>query len=145
MVRKLPFVFLILLANSAYLAGHADATLFYFANVAFHLVLGAGLAIAAARRIPGWRAWPRTLLAAAPLLGLGALLGLVLAVIGATHDHAGILRAHIVATTAGSVLALGWLVGQMAGRAPRGERAALGSGLAVLAAVLVGTVFVVVK
>ncbi|HEV7500774.1 MAG TPA: tetratricopeptide repeat protein, partial [Vicinamibacteria bacterium] len=144
-MRKLPLVFLILLANSAYLAGHADATLFYFANVAFHLVLGAGLAVAAARKVPGWRAWPRTLLAAAPLLALGALLGLLLAVIGATHDHAGILRAHIVATTAGSLLALAWMVVHVARRAPRDERVALGSGLALLAAVLVGTVFVVVK
>jgi hypothetical protein len=37
---KLAAVFILLVLNSAYLAARADASLFYFANVALHAVLG---------------------------------------------------------------------------------------------------------
>ena len=38
----------VLLVNSAYLAAFATPSLFYFANVALHVVLGVAVAVAAA-------------------------------------------------------------------------------------------------
>ena len=144
-MRKLSLAFLILLANAAYLAARADATLFYFANVGLHLVLGAVLAVAAAREVRAWRAWPRSLVAAAPLLAAGALFGFALAVVGATRNHEWMLRAHVVAATAGSAIVVAWMVWHVARRAEPGERAATGSGLAILVAVRVAIGVVVVK
>ena len=40
MSRRLTFGFLLLVLNSAYLVARAEATLFYFANVALHVALG---------------------------------------------------------------------------------------------------------
>src|SRR5258707_9768908 len=45
-VRLWVICYLILLLNSSYLAGYADPTLFYFGNVALHLILGVVLTIA---------------------------------------------------------------------------------------------------
>ncbi len=144
-MRKLALGFLLLLVNSAYLAAHADATLFYFASVALHLALGGVVAIAAARERPGWRLWPRPLRWAAPLLAVAAGLGVALAVVGATRSHAWMLRAHVVCATAGSAIVVAWMATRLARRAPPGERLAGGVGLGILAAVLVATALVIVR
>ena len=72
-MKRLPALFLLLVANSAYLAAWAEASLLYFANVALHLVLGVAVAFLAAREFPGWRRWPRTLALAAPVLAIAAV------------------------------------------------------------------------
>src|SRR5258706_3283310 len=70
--------FLALLANSAYLAAFATPSLFYFANVALHVLLGIVLAVVAMRRAVRARdALSRIGWSAAILLGAGTLSGLV--------------------------------------------------------------------
>jgi len=144
-VRKLGLLFLVLLVNSAYLAARADATLFYFANVVLHLLLGAGLAVAAALEVRGWRTWPRPLRLAAPLLGAGAALGIALAIVGATRSHAWILRAHIAAAALGSVIVVAWMAARLTRIARPGERLATGIGLAILGLIVAGTAILIVK
>src|SRR5262245_4623743 len=131
-MRKLAVAFLVLVANSAYLAARADPSLFYFANVALHLGLGVLVAVAAARELPLWRRWPRTLTLAAPLLALAAVAGTLLAIVGNTRGHTWLLQAHVGAAAAGSVLVLAWMAATVVRRARPGETAAPAIGLAVL-------------
>src|SRR5258706_8637687 len=99
--------FLALLANSAYLAAFATPSLFYFANVALHVLLGIVLAVVAMRRAVRARdALSRMGWSAAILLGAGTLSGLVVTVIGATRPHRWLLHAHIGLMVAGTALAL---------------------------------------
>src|SRR5918996_3137309 len=95
-----------LLVNSAYLAARADASLFYYSNVALHGVLGiavALIALAALIRLPQrGRAMLLVLLAAA-----GA--GLYLSIVGATRAHRIALIVHAVLGSAGALGALGVL------------------------------------
>ena len=144
-MKRLPALFLLLLANSAYLAAWAEASLFYFANVAFHLVLGVALAVLAARAFPGWRRAPRTLALAAPVLGIAAVAGIALAVVGATRANAWLLRLHIATAVIGSVLVLGWMFATVVRRARPGETAGTAVGLSVLGAILLATGILVVK
>jgi tetratricopeptide (TPR) repeat protein len=102
--------FAVLIVNSAYLAARADPTLFYFTNLALHMGLGVALAVAAALRwVPGWRLWPRLLVAAGLVLAVAAVSGVTLAVVGATRPHAWILRTHIATAILGSALVLVWM------------------------------------
>ncbi|PYQ47809.1 MAG: hypothetical protein DMF78_22760 [Acidobacteria bacterium] len=144
-MRKLSLAFLVLVANSAYLAASAEPSLFYFGNVALHLLLGAGLTLAAAREVPQWRRWPRLLAAAAPLLAVAAVAGIALAIVGATRAHLWLLRVHIASAAAGAVLVLAWMVVATVRRARPGESAATAVGLAALGAALLATGIVVVK
>ena len=144
-MRKLSLGFLILVANSAYLVSHADASLFYFTNVILHLIVGAALAVAAARETRAWRAWPRPLLWAAPLLAVAAVLGLALAVVGATRANAWMLRAHIASAAAGAAIVLVWMAAHAARRAHPRERLVTGVGLGVVALTLAAAAFVIVK
>ena len=109
-------VLLALGLNSCYLAARADASLFYFANVALHVALGSRCG----RRARSARA-PAL---AAPSAGPGAPrrsllqpraspLGLVLLVTGATRPFRPLLYAHIGARRPRRALAL------VAGAAPR--------------------------
>src|SRR5438552_13641998 len=97
--------FTMLLANAAYLAASAEPSLFYFANVALHVVLGIALTVAAV-----WHLFVRrqtsapVLQVAFALLAAGALTGLVLTGTGATTPYRRILQAHILSATCGAVL-----------------------------------------
>jgi tetratricopeptide (TPR) repeat protein len=107
----LAMAFVILLANSAYLAAAPSATLFYYSNVALHVGLGAVVAVAAlfrlvARRLP----LTKTALTGAVLAEVGAAVGIVLALVGATRQHQWIAVAHIGLSVAGSALILVALV-----------------------------------
>src|SRR6478672_3716127 len=93
--------FYVLLLNSAYLAATATPSLFYFVNVAVHVVMGLGLAVVCAWRLRSAPLAIRGIFAAVPL-GLAALLGIALAAVGATTAHAVLLRAHIVFAVIGS-------------------------------------------
>jgi tetratricopeptide (TPR) repeat protein len=102
-MTRLAGAFLVLVLNSAYLAARADATLFYFANVALHVALGAGVLVAASRVLPrAWAPLPGWLRASVAVLAVGAALGLVLTVTGATRPYRGLLIAHIALTAAGA-------------------------------------------
>ena len=95
----------LLLVNTGYLAAFATPSLFYFANVALHVLLGVVLLVIAAR----WarrQALSRAGVFAGLILGVGALLGLALTVTGATRSFRWLLLSHIAVTTAGAVLAV---------------------------------------
>jgi hypothetical protein len=109
--------FAALLLNSAYLAAFAGPSLWYFANIALHPLLGlalaAGMLLAAGR----WRgALARSPLAAAgaAALAIGTILGLVVLVVGATRPYRPILYAHIAASAGGSILLLAALKAKVA-------------------------------
>jgi tetratricopeptide (TPR) repeat protein len=101
--------FYVLLLNSAYLAAFATPSLFYFVNVALHVVVGLGLTVVCVWRL---RKAPLGVsgIIAAVTLGVAASLGIALAAVGATTAHAGLLRAHIVSAVVGSAIALWWLL-----------------------------------
>ncbi len=108
--------FVALLLNSTYLAGSADASLWYFANVALHPLLGLALACYVAMRLlrrvrkdPPYDV--RRSIAAGPLLvgsalalGAGLFLGVAVLVLGATRPYRPLLDAHIALSTLGSAL-----------------------------------------
>jgi hypothetical protein len=97
--------FTVLLANAAYLWAFAEPSLFYFLNVALHVVLGIALTIVAGWylfvRRPASTAWMRFVFM---LLAAAALTGLVLTVTGATTPYRRILEAHVLVAAAGSIL-----------------------------------------
>jgi len=99
----------VLVVNSIYLAGTADASLFYYSNVVAHIVLGCVLTVAGARAL--FRHWrqlaPPVQLAAVPL-AIGALSGGALTIVGATTANRWLLMLHIASTVAGLAVLLGW-------------------------------------
>jgi tetratricopeptide (TPR) repeat protein len=108
MVLWLIVGFLLLLLNSAYLAAYADASLFYFTQVALHILFGIGLGIAALWHVARRRVSvpPLVLLGAAPIV-VGVAFGLALTYLGATRPHRWMLTIHIIATVIGSAV---WLL-----------------------------------
>ncbi|MFN8093292.1 MAG: multiheme c-type cytochrome, partial [Vicinamibacteria bacterium] len=98
---------LALAVNSAYLAARADASLFYFANVALHVALGFACSATVSRLAR--RAWPSLdglWRAAASLFAVGSLLGVVLLFTGATRPYRPVLYAHAALVGLAAVLAL---------------------------------------
>src|SRR5205807_5227378 len=82
--------------NTAYLSAFADASLFYFVNVVFHIALGAVLALVFGRRLAGnWRRMHPALLVAAGVLAAGALTGAAIVVFGAAGPFRWLLPTHI--------------------------------------------------
>ncbi|HWQ52067.1 MAG TPA: tetratricopeptide repeat protein [Bryobacteraceae bacterium] len=92
----LPFLLIALLVNAAYLAAFTHASLFYVANVLFHLLLGIVLAGAA---LLAMRAYP----AEARLLLASALPGLYLAFRGNIAETRWALWLHIALAAAAAV------------------------------------------
>ncbi len=124
--RILAGALLALALNSVYLAARAEASLFYFANLGAHLLLGIAVAVATfrlvRRRWPGlgflWRG-------AAALFAAGSGLGLVLLATGATRPFRPILHAHIALFAAASLVALVALARGRPAASPRTLRLAL--------------------
>jgi tetratricopeptide (TPR) repeat protein len=146
-MRLLTGAFLLLLANSVYLAAFADPSLFYFANVAIHVVLGVALAAAAlARRLvrrsatrEGGGSWSfQTGTTAARvmsvLLGIAAVFGIALIFTGATTRYRWLLHAHIAAGVAGSLMALARLIVGVSRQGIRSQQIAAGAAVFVLVA-----------
>lgn len=99
--------FVLLLANTAYLAAYAEATAFYFINVALHSLGGLALAIATGWAVARRRIGTPALLAIGlTLLAVGLVLGVLVAWLGATRPYYGLLYSHILASVAGSVVVL---------------------------------------
>jgi tetratricopeptide (TPR) repeat protein len=122
----------ILLLNSSYLAAYAEPTFFYFSNVAIHFILGLVLAVWFAILVArSWRDFSRTFLFSALLLGLGAIMGCLILLLGATRDYRWILYAHIALSLAGSLPLL--VIGLIAVRRRAGSnRTALSWGVIAL-------------
>src|SRR5262245_25612261 len=112
----------VLAANSAYLAAVATPSLFYYTNVGFHVVLGVATLILAVRwlrqRASAGMRMPASWIAAAVLLGAGAVLGGALAATGTTTRFRWLLLSHIAASTAGAVMALAIAAAALAARRP---------------------------
>ena len=97
--------FIALLLSAAHLVAAPSASLWYFATVGLHPLLGAVLVGGLVRE--AWRRpWRGNVPAAAGvgLLAAGLALGLAVAAVGATRDHAWLLRIHVAASTAGAIL-----------------------------------------
>src|SRR5437588_4257165 len=90
--------FFVLLVNSGYLYAFADPTMFYFANVALHVVLGIALIVAFAAILVRRRDWPPLFALASLCLMVGGALGLYLTIYGATRAYRWALLPHIVAS-----------------------------------------------
>src|SRR5215208_2917732 len=96
--------FLLLLVNSSYLAAFADPTLFYFSNVALHLLLGFVLAIAfASFAIKHFKHFSRTMKLVTVTLLASAAFGLFMMRFGATREYRWALYSHIALAVAGSI------------------------------------------
>lgn len=117
--KLLTITAVLMIANSAYLAGFAEPTIFYMTNVLFHLGLGVVILIVMAmalvmraRRLARGDAWWLVSLA-------GGLFGLALVVIGNTRTTRWLLYTHIALVVIGMILfALKqhdwWLLGRRA-------------------------------
>jgi len=93
--------------NSLYLAARAEASLFYFGNVALHVVLGlatAALVGGLARR--RWAGLGAAWRSAAIVAAAGTALGAALLVTGATRPWRPLLYAHVGLLALGALLAL---------------------------------------
>src|SRR4051794_23008883 len=120
--RAASIAFALLVVNSAYLAAFDTPSLFYFANVAAHALLGIVLTAAAAAGVIRYRPrLSRTAAAAATALALGAAAGIGLLALGATTPHRWLLQTHIALTVAGCAL----LIAVLYRAARRGPDAAL--------------------
>jgi tetratricopeptide (TPR) repeat protein len=131
--RGLNVAFFLLLANSAYLAAFASPSLFYYANVALHVVLGIACFAWAAR-------W---LLRSAARMGIpgalttvlviaGGLSGAALTVSGATRPWRWLLLTHIALATAGAVALVIFLLPRVIPVLRRPRPAHVFAGLALL-------------
>jgi tetratricopeptide (TPR) repeat protein len=145
-VKRLIAGFLVLVFNSAYLAAHAEATLFYFANIVLHLSLGFALGVAWLMRLRRG-GWPRGALAggAAALLLAALATGVALTLTGATRPWRFLLVAHIALATLGSLLLLVRLARALRATDAPGLRRALAAGLAVAGAAIVAAAVLVAQ
>ena len=103
--RLAAFGFIALLLTAAHLVAAPSRSLAYFASVGLHPLLGLVLVGALVRE--AWRRpWRGNLPAAAGvgLLAAGLALGLAVAAVGATRDHAWLLQVHVAVSTAGAIL-----------------------------------------
>jgi Tfp pilus assembly protein PilF len=121
--RRLAYALGALLVNSAYLAARADASLFYYSNVALHAVLGI---VAALMVVPVLVRAPRGLRAGAVILLAAAGAGIHLTIAGNTRAHRPALIVHAALGIAGAVAFLWPRLHAFAGRQPRGRRIAGG-------------------
>ncbi|MCY3844378.1 MAG: tetratricopeptide repeat protein [Acidobacteria bacterium] len=104
-LRLLVAGFLVLLLNSAYLAALPSASLWYFANVALHPLLGFALAGVAGFVLLRRRWTPAPLCAAGlGVSAIGLLLGVGVMVVGAARAQRPILVAHVTVMVVGAVL-----------------------------------------
>ena len=130
---------LILLVNSAYLAAFARPTLFYFANVVAHIILGIVMAVVLGRLLAGhWRSIPLPLLGAALLAAAGSLFGLAITVAGAAGPLRWLLPTHIVLVLAGVIPWSGYACALALRRMGSRQRLALGAAYAAMAIALLG-------
>ena len=102
--RLIAGAFLLLLLNSAYLAAFATPSLFYFANVVLHMVLGVALGLVWAvrwirgRTHAGWMVQVSSLVLAA-----GGLCGVAIMIVGAAGRTRWLLPLHIGLVAAGGL------------------------------------------
>ena len=124
-----------LAVNSAYLAAFATASLFYYTNVALHVIVGVAWAITGAiwlrRQVRGLGAVERL---AALLLVAGTALGVALTITGAVSRYRWLLLAHIAVSSAGALLAVAIVAARLVPRVRGRLRPAHGIAVVLLLA-----------
>ena len=103
-MNGLAIAFAALLINSAWLWAFADASAWYYANVALHPVLGVALAIAAMGRARRFALASPLRGVAAAALAAAAITGIAIVFLGATRPYYALVIAHVAAAVAGVVL-----------------------------------------
>ncbi len=103
LARWTGFFLIVLLVNTAYIAAFASPTVFYMANVMFHLGLGTALTVAAIFLLTRHADLRRALRFATPPFAASFALGLYLAGAGNVLENRWVLWAHIVAAALGLV------------------------------------------
>ena len=93
-----------LLLNSAWLWAFADASPWYYANVALHPVLGIALAIALLGRARRFAGASPLRAATAASLATAAVTGVAILVLGATRPYYALVIAHVAVSVAGPIL-----------------------------------------
>ena len=134
---------LALVVNSAYLAAVAPPTLFFYANVALHVALGAVVSVAAL--VVGLRArhrWSRGMRLTWALFLAAAAAGVWLAWVGASRAHDASRYAHAGLAALSVLAAAVSLDRETAGRVSPRVRRAANAGVALLCAALVVPVLV---
>lgn len=115
--------FLVLLVNSSYLAAYADPTVFYFANVMLHMLLGLALAVVSiGYGLKHWNRLPRVVHGSAMILGVSTVLGVALMIFGATRPYRWALYSHIGLAVVGSIPLLFYLLRSLRHEAELGPR-----------------------
>ena len=131
--KFLLYGFILLLANTAYLAAKADPTIFYMTNVLFHLGLGllllALFAFYLRKRFGSLQSIGKI---ATVCLFTGSILGIVVMATGAHRPYRWILHWHIGITTVGSVLFIVYLFQQFRQKKWAAGRLATALAVAVL-------------
>src|SRR5438552_1722359 len=126
--------------STAYLAGFATASLFYFANVVLHMALGLGLAVVLGRRLMGaWGTTNMVLRLAWVLCAAGALTGVAIMIVGAAGPFRRLLPIHIALSLAGGVPLLAYAAGTRLRASGGRQRVVFGSICALLAVAAVGS------
>ena len=146
--RLLRAAFLLLLLNSVYIASSAAPSVFFYANIALHVLLGAALTVGVFIYWAGVRprlSPPGLLVVLLFLATTGA--GLWLAAVGATRLHQGVIDLHRGLAIAGALGLAAWAAAYAArAGAVRRRRAAIaGASLLVLAVTLPLVIKVIAK
>src|SRR4051812_46482147 len=104
MTRWRDWALLLLLLNTAYLTAFDSPTIFYFANVVAHILLGCALAVPYGRHaFRQRRQWPWLVLVAATVVAAGAIFGVAITLVGAYGPYRWLLPAHIGLMLGGGV------------------------------------------
>ena len=117
-----------LLLNTLYLSLFASPTIFYFANVVLHIVLGLVVGTVFARRL--WHWWgtlPLVTRAGALVLAAGLLFGVAIVFLGAAGAYRWLLPTHIVLAVVGGAWLLACAAVVSSRRASRGTNVAVGA------------------
>jgi tetratricopeptide (TPR) repeat protein len=121
----------ILLLNTLYLALFASPTVFYFANVVLHIVLGLIVGVMFARRLREWWAvLPLVIRAGALVLVAGLSFGIAILFLGAAGEYRWLLPTHIALTLVGGVSLLGYGLVVASRHATRGTKVAVAGAVA---------------
>src|SRR6266702_8128928 len=117
--RLLAYALAALLVNSAYLAARADASLFYYSNVALHAIGGIAVALLA---LYSFSRVPRPARAGVIVLLAAAVGGLYLSIVGATRSHRMAFTVHAALGLAGAAALWAPGVAALIGRQSRARR-----------------------
>jgi tetratricopeptide (TPR) repeat protein len=123
----------VLLLNTLYLSLFASPTIFYFANVVLHIVLGLALGVVFVRRLRGWWGFlPLLARASALVLAAGLAFGVAILFLGAAGEYRWLLPTHIALTLGGGAALTGYGVVVAGRRATRGVNIAAGAAVVFL-------------